>query len=373
MTDKNILLHYLLHQYVPNINSYEYYLKSKTKFIFNPFPNGETHIDFINEYFVNSFLYKNKFEVLQELNSNNFVTSEKKEILLHFFCMSQRTFYKFNNLYKIYKQKKYTIYDNDNDLCLSPLSNYKNNIQLIQQNTIYSFKINDLIRLIIEGLTYRYVLFLEPKQAKNPYNNIVFEYHNLYNIYFHILFHTNINVPMLLHAYFKSNFCISTLVYNHEAYLKDLAIKNYIENDDDDEEDERIDHITNMVENYKTHIYIHPNFPNDEIVKNLKHCLLDFLYAEYSYNPTKRRKHKKYLINKLKDFKQNNPRFGRIFVRVNRNSDINNGVNNYEYTTTNSTYNSTYNTIRHQQHHPRRRPQHDPQHRPQRDPYHHRR
>ena len=67
-----------------------------------------------------------------------------------------------------------------------------------------------------------------------------------------------------------------------------------------DEEGDRIDHITNMVEKYKSYMYIHPNFPNNEIVENLKHCLLDFLYAEYSYNPTKRRKHKKYLINSNK-------------------------------------------------------------------------
>ena len=316
----NILLHYLLHQYVPNINSYEHFLKSKTEFIFNP--NVINSVDFINSHFVNSFLQKNKFQALHELSNNGFITAEKKKTLTHFFCFSQRTYHKLKKLYQIYRQKKYTIYDNDNDLCLSPLSNYKNNIQIIQQNTIYSFKINDLIRLIVEGLTYTYGLFLEPKEAKNPYNNIAFEYHNLNNIYFHILFRTNIHVPFLIHAYFKADFCISKLVYNQEAYLKDLAIKNFFNNNDDDDE-AIIEHITNMTESYKTHLYVHTEFPIHKLIEKLKPCLLDYLYADFSYHPSKRRKYKKILINKLKKIKNDDPSFGRVFIRMNRNSLIN--------------------------------------------------
>ena len=71
-TNHNILLHYLLHQYVPNINSYEHYLKSQTEFIFNP--NEINNIDFINSHFVNSFLQKNKFQALYELSNNGFKT-----------------------------------------------------------------------------------------------------------------------------------------------------------------------------------------------------------------------------------------------------------------------------------------------------------
>ena len=99
-TNHNILLHYLLHQYVPNINSYEHYLKSQTEFIFNP--NEINNIDFINSHFVNSFLQKNKFQALYELSNNNFITAEKKELLTHFFCVSQRTYYKLKKLYQNY-------------------------------------------------------------------------------------------------------------------------------------------------------------------------------------------------------------------------------------------------------------------------------
>ena len=310
----NQLFHFLLYKFTPNVQTYENYLLSKTQFVFDP----ETNLskDFINCFFADSFLYSKKFTCLSQFFENKFVTQEKKDDLLHCFCTTQKYYYKFKKLYQIYLNKKAKNYDIDYDLCLTPLENSKNNITLIQENTKFLFKVNDLIRLIVEGLTYTYDLFLEPKVAKNPYNNIELTNCDLYNIYLHILLKTNINPPLLFHYYFKSEFNLSNFVMNNEASLKDLAIiKHHKELDDDP--DKTYEYIMDMAEK-STILNISDTFPVDDVVSKLKFCLIDYLYSEYSYNPAKRRTHKKKLLKKLRDFNTNYPRYGRIFRRVNR-------------------------------------------------------
>lgn len=320
----NTLFHFLLHKFIPNINSYDDYLRSKMEFIYDE--NNGNYTDFINCAFTSSFLYKSKMEALNEFQLNQFITKEKKDNLLHYFSLTQKIFYKFKKLYNLYViKKKVKKYDNDTDLCLTPLNNFKNNISIIQENKIYTFKINDLIRLIIEGITYTYDLFLEPKMPKNPFNNLEFEPHNLYNIYFHILNNTKITQPpILLHLFFKSEFNLDDFLLVNEAYLKDIAIKKYYE---DIKNDYVLiyENLSLMLEK-SVILSISDDFPQQVVVSNLQHCLLDFLYSEYSYNPTMRRKYKKSLTLKLKDFKSKNPTFGRVIRRINHNA-INSMVN----------------------------------------------
>merc|ERR1711916_138327 len=151
------------------------------------------------------------------------ITQEKKDNFSYYFNITQRYYYKFKKLYTIYYNKKVKVYDNDVDLCLMPLDSYKNNISITQQNTKYTFKINDIIRILMESLLFHYEMFLEPKKAKNPYHGIEFSLCDLYNIYLHIIIKTTINPPFLLTAFFKSEFNIKDFLLNNEALLKDLA------------------------------------------------------------------------------------------------------------------------------------------------------
>ena len=311
---KNILFHFLLYKYVPFINSYEDFIENKKKFVFNA---EQVRLkDFINKHYVDQFLHKNKFEVIKEFMENPFITKEKKDNLLSYMCVTQRCFNKFRKIYKMYLYKKMKKYNNDTDLCLIPLDNFKNNIEIIQENTIFTFKINDLIRLIVEALTASYDLFIESKLPKNPYNNVVFENHNLYNIYFHIEYKTNISMPLLLKFFFQCDFSIKNLLIHHESYLKDIVIHNFVKNSDD--YDKIYDHIINMSEKSSL-INIHDDFPKNDVIVKLKHCLLDYLLSEYSYNPSKKRKHKRILLSKLKEFNKEHPRFGRVYRRISSN------------------------------------------------------
>lgn len=310
---ENILFHFLLYKFVPDINTYENYLKSKKEFIFNP--DGITNKDFINCHFVDTFLFtNNRFKCLNNFYNNGFITQEKKDNFSYYFNVTQRYYYKFKKLYNIYCSKKLKIYDNDVDLCLMPLDSYKNNISITQQNTKYIFKINDIIRIIMEGLLFHYEMFLEPKKAKNPYNNIEFSLCDLYNIYLHIIIKTKINPPFLLTAFFKSEFNIKDFVLNNEALLKDLAIKNHY-NEIQDNEECMCEHLLNMIEKTKI-INVHESYPSDKIIDNLKHCLYDYLVSEFSYNPTKRKIHKKMMYKKINEFHKANPIFGRMYYRA---------------------------------------------------------
>ena len=319
MTSNNILFHFLLYKFVPNIHTYEHHIRSKTEFIFEP--ERVKYTDFINCHFADSFLIDKKFTCLNNFLNNTFITKEKKESFLHYFNITQRCYYKLRKLYHIYKTNKSKIYNNDHDLFLTPLNHSKNNIIIVQENTSYIFKINDLIRIIIEGLTYTYDMFLEPKASRNPYNNIEFTTCELYNIYLYIVINTFITPPHLLQAYFKCEFNMAKFLLFNESYLKDLAIEKFIneldENDEDDK-DKLYENIINMTE--KTNIItISDTYPSDDVITKLKHCLPDFLFSEYSYNPSKRRIHKRKMLSKLKEFHKFNPRYGRTYFRVNRN------------------------------------------------------
>lgn len=310
---ENILFHFLLFKFIPNIDTYDEYLEKKKRFIFDGAINNK---DFINRHFVESFLHKKKMTCVKEILNNSFITDEKKENILHYFSITQNIYYKLKRFGKILINKKIKNYDMDFDLCFLPLSKYNNNFSLIQENTRYIFKINDLIRIILDGLTNTFELFIEPKESKNPYNNIEFKNCELYNIYFHILFKTNIHIPFLLHAFFKSEFNISKFIINNESYLKDLAIDKFIIEIKEDPE-KQYEYILNMTE--KTELLPISNaYPENDVIQKLGHLIPDYLFSEYSYNPTKRRQHQRILKKQIKEFKKNNPRYGRVYRRINR-------------------------------------------------------
>ena len=99
-----------------------------------------------------------------------------------------------------------------------------------------------------------------------------------------------------------------------------MAIQKFVTELDENDEDDRdklYENIINMTEK-STIISITDTYPRDDVIEKLKHCLSDFLFSEYSYNPSKRRIHKRKLLSKLKEFKRLNPRYGRTILRVNR-------------------------------------------------------
>jgi len=103
---------------------------------------------------------------------------------------------------------------------------------------IYKFTYEDLIKIIKNSLlnydsnsdNAGAIItnnFLTPLEIKNPYTNIPFKKHILYNFYMYCKNH-KYKIPTHYNLYYESNFELKDLFLLHENYLTLISIKNYI-------------------------------------------------------------------------------------------------------------------------------------------------
>ena len=286
-------------------------------------------IDFINQSFLydikfSSFNISKKYNVMYKWHSNLFLTKEKREQLMDYFNISQKILFSFKKLGQIIKYRKFKHYCSETDLCLEPLSNINSRfiISISQGETIYKFRIHDLVRLIENGLIYAPDLFSDPQLAKNPYTNLEFTICDLYQIYFHMV-EIKMKIPTIFHLYYVSGFDITVLMNNYEAILRDKSIQK---NTEDMEDEDKYDEIMDMLDRHKRFvksIVIHDNFPIKKVVDHFQHILSDFMFSKYSYNPILKLKKRRIIIKKLIEINKETPAFGRNIIRYRRRvSDI---------------------------------------------------
>ena len=204
---------------------------------------------------------------------------------------------KLKNLLKLYirkrKIKNMNIFDSNTDLYFNPLNKYPKNqlVKIIIDNTIYKFRISNLINMWLDGLTKQENLFCKPIDLKNPYTNLPFKKHNLYNIFFAIHFSPYM-IPTLIYYFFTVDFNLDIFVFKYYPILKDYAIKNFILNGS---VSELYENIHNMLYTFKRHlggIYLPHRLAYSRkkfIVKELTPYLKDYLISEYSCNPFRKR------------------------------------------------------------------------------------
>ena len=87
------------------------------------------------------------------------------------------------------------------------MSKYKKShkVDLLQNKTIYTFRISDLINLWCIALYNCEGLFPKPMELKNPHTNLEFKLHNLYNLYFAIM-DSGFHIPNILSFFFSTGF-----------------------------------------------------------------------------------------------------------------------------------------------------------------------
>ena len=137
---------------------------------FNDYTNETYHIDFLikrifyeekkskyaDHYLRNS---EAKFSSLNFILDNNFYKNEFKEKIFNIFSKSQKCYYAFSRLSRIYKIKKYPIIVN-NDLMLNALDiKNKNTFILIEKKSQYLFSLNDLVSIIETAISNSPVFF----------------------------------------------------------------------------------------------------------------------------------------------------------------------------------------------------------------------
>ena len=216
-----------------------------------------------------------KFKIIKKILNIGKDKPHNYDSIIIDLCNAQKVFHIMTKYMRIKKAKNTEI---KHDLLYNELSSFKEHLKIdvFQENTTYTFTLRDLHKMWIKSLTMNDIMVPIPTKMKNPYNNIVFEPHVLYNIYFDMLF-KGLSVNPLIHYYFRDNFNLSLFLKNNYTHLHEISIDEYT--------DEIIDTNRNMYSfvslikiRYPTitnNIYVNTILPND--IKNV--CIDKFKMA----------------------------------------------------------------------------------------------
>jgi hypothetical protein len=265
----------------------------------------------------NTFIHK-KFSELKKLIINPFMSEKMANALLDDFCQFQRIYNAFAKLAHIYKFKKAKV-QITTDLCTNELNPKNSNVFILFQNNLkYYFSARDLINMINSNLSHCIGFIPDMIVSKNPYNNVVLSDTCLYNIYFFLRWNAYI-IPELFHGYFLSDFNSSKFHYEYESCIINSFIKNFIYTSHHNilypifkEMWETYHRITKKIE-------IDDEFPKDKLINIMKPYLYLYYISLYATNGTYKQCNAEYTLKrKLMRFRNFNSKFGRKYVRLNK-------------------------------------------------------
>lgn len=278
-----------------------------------------------------------KFDVFHKSINNVFFNQQDIEDCTWVFCKIQSVYFAFSRLARIAKFK-YAKVVVEEDMCLNTIDrNHKNTIVILQDNKLYLFVINDLIRMINTSLISHFYFISKPVMVKNPYSNMAFEKSTLYNIYYFVKFNTYY-VDELLENYFRCNFNLQVMLYKNEYILREYSISDYITNTTTDVLHEEVKEMIKYLNKICfARFRINAEFPKKRLVEIFKPYLYLYLCSMYSLVTNKRDKSFCLLTHKYLEFYKTNKAFGRKIIRVERKN-----VGFKLKTALNVTYNDTH-------------------------------
>ena len=253
-------------------------------------------------------IYKNTFKNYSDIHFFNFaikynisMPDNEKNKIIKLYIKSKNIINILNKFSKKMKLSLYKKYDNNRDLRFNPLDNYKEKeiINIIQNKTIYKFRILDLIYLWKIALFKSENMFSMPKKLKNPYTNIVFEDHNLYNIFFSFNKTTYV-IPEIILSFFKCSFNMGFFKKKNYPILQENAIEYYGKNAF---YTYLIEYLLTMLHFFRKDIgYIFLKteltpFKNQWIIKNMNNIIILYLKYKFLCNPLLKDKY----FNEIKD------------------------------------------------------------------------
>ena len=269
---------------------------------------------------INIFLLINlkKESIIQIFNDNiineEFLMDNDKKILQDLYISVVKIINRFKTLVRIYKFKKAVKYDIDTDLHLDKLDILPDNqkILILENNTLYNFKLKDLLSCWKLALLNTQGLFSKPFEVKNPYTNIPIKKHNLYNIYFKCL-NMYVNLPMCITIFFKCNMDLNKFQLNYFTTLKEVAIINFINSNN---YYEMFEQVLNMLHdhrklvNYLTFTNYCPPSSRVRIVNKFRPILMNYLLSKFSCNPIVKEQKLNSLKKQLLDLHKKDDDFG---------------------------------------------------------------
>jgi hypothetical protein len=212
-----------------------------------------------------------------------------------------------------WKWSRATRYEVAEDLAGTPLDTFPadQTICLMENGTLYRFRIADLVRIMDTAmLNVDHDMFANPLPIRNPYTNLSFSKHNLYNIYFAVPQHATL--PMSISLLFREEFDVGRTLETWESTFRDLSIRAHANHMSDNE---CLMHTFEMLEKFDTDALMRLNiacdFPDPIIVATFRPFMYEYLVSEYGYNPDQT--HRCFAATGIRifRFRQANPRFGR--------------------------------------------------------------
>ncbi len=269
----------------------------------------------VNIFLLINWKKQNKFEIFKDnILEEEFLTKHDKEILLDLYISVVKLMSKLKSVVRIYKYNKAVKYDIDTDLHLNPLDNLPENqkITILENKTLYNFKLRDLLSCWKIALLNSQGLFSKPIAVKNPYTNIPIKTHNLYNIYFKCL-NMYVNLPLCITNFFKCNMNLNKFQLYYFTTLKEVAVINFMNTNN---YYEMFEQILNLLHDYRKEVdyltftnYCPPS-TRIKAVKIFKPLLINYLLSKYSCNPIVKEQKERILKNQIKKLTQNFTDFG---------------------------------------------------------------
>ena len=257
-------------------------------------------------------IIKNKFRKMYNMKMSTIFKDTTQEVL-EIIYKAQSVYKAFSSLARICR-RKYTKISIDTDLLLNQISeNDKNVIKIYQSRSNYLFTIKDLINHIETSLSNTESYFAKPLEIKNPYNNVIFSYAILYNIYFRVR-QTNYKMPMLFHNYFLCNFDMNRFKIENEYLIRDTYIKKTIYNSPSSV---LFKQMKRMIETaLDRNIRISKEVDKEGVITILRPYYYLHLVSSYHIEGTEKKRRASIIFNrKMNELYEYNPKFGRAYLK----------------------------------------------------------
>jgi len=255
-----------------------------------------------------------KYEILQTILDNRFLSKHQKEEYFTLFSMSQKTSMAFSKFVFIHKYKKAKI-GNTTDMMMNEIKKGDRGVvEVYQQGAVYLFRTSEVNKIVENSICDSEYMFAKPKPVKNPFNNIPFTKANLYTMYFGIEKMSVIKLPIIFYKYFLADFNLETFYKENQVMLRDKGIREYVENTEIDELYDDIFEMLDYTEVFtkkKINIDISEDCCKCAIVQIMKPYLMLYFKHKNSLNKYESKQSLYNLRRKLFELVDFNPLFGR--------------------------------------------------------------
>ena len=327
LTSENANNDFMNKEELYNTNLFEYIMD---KCLHNPKNReGYQEATLLNNLFTIHVDNPSKYENLQKINDNMFLSDKHKTDFMELFSRSQKTYLALNRLAFIWKYKK-AVEGNSMDMMMNDIHRGERGVvEVYQAGSIFLFRTQEVNRIVENSICDNEYMFASPKPVKNPFNNLPFTKANLYTMYFGIDKMYVTKMPIIFYKYFLSGFNLKEFYEQNHALIRDKGIQDYLKNSDDDD---LYDDIFDMLDYVKSYSKRRISFDiSDEcckccIVKIMKPYLKLYLVHKHSLNKYEIKQsfyNLRYKLFKLFDY---NPTFGRK-IMVRQHIGLDNKVN----------------------------------------------